>query len=79
MAGQIVKLVVRKLLPNRKRGDGHNGLEEAAPSVRSIAGQMSPSPFAMPTAFLMFWPSCIVARQRPAGIDEARRPFGERS
>jgi hypothetical protein len=78
MTGQIVKFVVRKLLPNRKRSDGHNRPGETAPSVRSIAGQRSPSPFAMPTAFLTFWPGCTVTRQRPAKIDEVRRPFGER-
>jgi hypothetical protein len=79
MTGQIVKFVVRKLLPNRKGSDGYNRPDEATPSVRSIAGQMSPSPFAMPTAFLMFWPSCIVTRQPPTKIDEARKPFGEQS
>jgi hypothetical protein len=78
MTGRIVKFVVRKLLPNRKRSDGRNRPGETAPSVRYAAGRMSPSPFAMPTAFLTFWPSCTVARQRPAKIDEVRRPFGER-
>jgi hypothetical protein len=73
VAGQIVKLVVRKLLPDRKGRAAHDRLEEAAPSVRSIAGQLSPSPFAMPTAFLMFWPSCIVTRQPPTKIDDVPR------